>query len=303
MDKVSRMLLFVDVVNCRSYTKAADKRHITRSVISKQISKLETEVGARLFHRTTRSLSLTEIGRVVYHQALKFREHLEETEILVERYQQTVQGLLRITCPSHFGILHVQPVVCRFMQDYPDVQIELSFENRYTDIVAEGIDLAVRITHPQDSNLIALKLADNPVKMVASPEYLNQYQEPQQMEDLKRHRCIVYAAEGVLVDHWQYYENETVRTVQVNPIYLANDGNLLLEATKAGMGIGLLATFMLKQALQNKELVPVLPAIQLAPYSPIYVMYSSREHLPPKTEIFLKYLKAAIQKKPYWEVA
>ncbi|MBF0289315.1 MAG: LysR family transcriptional regulator [SAR324 cluster bacterium] len=296
------MLLFADVVNYGSYTKAANKRHISRSVVSKQISKLELELDVRLFHRTTRSLSLTEIGKIVFQQALKIRKNLEETQALLEIGQQKIQGLLRITCPSHFGFLHIQPIVYRFMKDYPDIQVELSFENRYIDIVAEGIDLAIRITHPKDSNLIALKLADNPVKMIASVDFTEQYGLPENIYDLKNHPCVVYSAEGVLVDHWQYYEGKKVQSIKVNPVFLTNDGNTLLESVKAGIGIGLLADFMLGDSIKKKELIMILPETSLVPYSPIYAMYSSREYLPPKLAVFLEYLKKFIGKPPYWKI-
>lgn len=301
MDKASRMLLFADVVNCGSYTKTAAKRHLTRSVVSKQISKLEQELEIRLFQRTTRSMSLTEVGKVIYDQALKIRGNLEETENLVDTYQSKVQGLLRITSPCHFGAMHIQPLVYQFMAAYPEIQVELSFENRYVDLAGEGVDLAIRITHPKDSNLIARKLADNHVKIVASPRYLEKYGSPQSIQDLKTHRCVVYSAEGVLVDHWQYYEKNTVNTVQVRPVYLTNDGRALLDAMKAGVGIGLLATFMIGEAFSKEELIPLLPDVRLVPYSPIYAMYPSREHLPPKTEIFLKYIKNYMAQYRDWE--
>lgn len=301
MDRASRMLLFVDVVNCGSYTKAAELRQITRSMVSKQIVRLEEELNARLFNRTTRSLSLTEIGDMVYRQALKLRDHMDDTDALVASYQDRVSGQLRISSASHFGPLHVQPVVNKFMKDYPEVRVELHLDNRFVNIVAEGYDLAIRITPLRDSNLIARKLSDNNVVIVASSEYIEQKGKPVSMTDLIQHNCVVYSAEGVIIDQWHYIENGQPKSVRVNPIYRTNDGNTLIDAIIQGVGIGLIPTFMIGSYFENKQLIPILTDIELTPYSPIYAMYHSREYLPPKIQLFLKYLTEYIGNPAFWD--
>lgn len=301
MDKAGRMLLFVDVVNCGSYTKAAELKQITRSMVSKQIFKLEEELNSRLFNRTTRNLSLTEIGELVYRQALKLKEQLDDTDAMVASYQNRVFGQLRISAATHFGPLHIQPVVNRFMADYPEVKVELHLDNRFVNIVAENYDLAVRITRLKDSNLIARKLSDNNVVLVASPDYLRKHGSPEKITDLALADCVVYAAEGVVVDEWAYKENGENRSVKVNSVFRTNDGNILIGAIKAGIGIGLIPTFMIGENFKAKKLVPVLNQVELIPYSPVYAMYPSRQYLPLKTQIFLDYLKNYIGNPAFWD--
>lgn len=201
MDTASRLILLADVVDCGSFSSAADRRAVTRSLVSKQIARLEQDLGVRLVHRTTRSLGLTDAGRAIYQHACSLRNQLQETDALVASLRDEVSGELRISSTTHFGRLHVLPVVQKLISDHPALQVELRLEDRYVDIVGERYDVAVRIAEPDDSSLVARKLADNPFLMVASPAYLERQGTPRSIEDLNDHHFVVYAGDNGTVDH------------------------------------------------------------------------------------------------------
>ena len=287
MDTASRLILFADVIDSGSFSKAADRRAVNRSLVSKQIAKLEGHLGVRLLHRTTRSLSLTDAGRAIYQHACSLRDQLMETDALVASLRDDVSGELRISSTTHFGRLHVLPVVKTLTEDHPGLTVDLRLEDRYVDIVGERYDVAVRITEPDDSSLVARKLADNPFGMVASPTYLEQHGTPQTVEDLSDHRFVVYAGDNGVMDRWTYRNGSEIKTFVVNARIKVNDGYALLKSAQDGMGIALTASFVSCDALKQGALVPVLPKLPLMPFSPIYIMYPSRSHVPKKTRLFI----------------
>ncbi len=300
MDTASRLILFADVIDCGSFSKAANRRSVNRSQISKQITRLEEQLGIRLLHRTTRSISLTDAGRAIYQHARSLRDQLMETDALVESLREEISGELRISSSTHFGRLHVMPVIKTLLEDFPRLTIELRLEDRYVDIVGERYDAAVRFTEPDDSSLVARKLSDNPFVMVASPAYLEQYGTPQTVDDLAYHRFVIYAGDKGTVNSWAYYDNSEVKTFAVDAHVKVNDGYALLTAAQDGMGIALTATFVSCEALREESLVQVLPDLALKPYSPIYIMYPSRSHVPKKTRLFIDRMVDYVGKPAFW---
>ena len=198
-----------------------------------------------------------------------------------------VSGELRISSATQFGRVHVLPVVETLIEDYPGLTVELRLEDRYVDIVGERYDVAIRITEPDDSSLVARKLADNPFVMVASPTYLERYGTPQTVEDLNQHRFVIYGCNNDTKDSWAYRDGSEIKTFTVNGRIKVNDGYALLKSAQNGIGIALTATFVSSDALKDGSLVQVMPDLQLMPFSPIYVMYPSRSHLPNKTRLFI----------------
>lgn len=290
MDKSGRLMLFVAAVQAGSFSRAAAKLKITRSVFSKQIARLEQELGSRLINRTTRSFNLTEVGQLVYQEALKVRATLDDIDNLVDSHQAGVSGRLKISCVSHFGRSHLQQVIYQFMADHPAVSVEFSLTDRMVDIIKEGVDLAVRITEPQDSTLIVRKLVENKVILVASPDYLERYGTPGTPDELSEHRCVAYGNTVYSTGQWRYLEGDTIRTVDISPVFIVNDGNCMLDAVKAGTGIGVLARFVVGDELEKGEIIEVLPDVRLPPFSSVYVAYPARHYLPAKTRVFLDYL-------------
>lgn len=295
MDQAERLLLLADVVEAGSFRKAAERRQVTRSMVSKQIRRLEEEWNTRLLQRTTRTLSLTEIGREVYEQALLLRSRMEEIRALVEEHQQEVRGELRITCAAHFGRWAVQPVALQLLREYPALRIDLQLNDRFVDIVSERFDIGIRIGRPEDSTLISRKLQENPVCLVASPSFVEQWGLPSSLEEIGNYPCVVYASPTVVVEQWSFVVRGETRTLRVPSNFRVNDGVALLDAVLAGGGIGLLPVFLAEECLQRGTLLPVLPSLETVPYAPIYAVYPSRQHLPPKTRVFLDRLKEHLQ--------
>ncbi len=290
MDKASRLVLFADVIDSGSFSTAAKHRNVNRSLVSKQIANLEEELGVRLLHRTTRSLSLTDAGHAIFEHARSIRHQLLETDALVDSIREGVSGELRISSTTHFGRLHVMPVIKSLVDEYSGLNIDLRLEDRYVDIVGERFDVAVRVTEPVDSSLVARKLTDNPLIMVASPEYLQQYGFPQSIDDLASHRFVVYAGVNGAISSWAYHKGSEIINFDMNVKIKANDGYALLKSALDGSAISLLPWYVSSNELEDGRLVQVLPEIKLETFSPIYVMYPSRQHVPKKTRLFIDYM-------------
>jgi len=300
MDKASRLVLFADVIDSGSFSRAAKNRNVNRSLVSKQIANLEEELGIRLLHRTTRSLSLTDAGFSVFEHARTLRHQLLETDALVDSIREGVNGELRISSTTHFGRLHVMPVIKMLVDEYPGLNIDLRLEDRYVDIVGERFDVAVRVTEPVDSSLVARKLTDNPMMMVASPEYLKQHGIPETIDDLANHRFVVYAGENGAISSWAYHQGSEIINFDMNVKIKANEGYALLKAALDGLAISLLPRFVSCNQLSDGRLIQILPAIKLEMFSPIYVMYPSRRHVPKKTRLFIDYMVNYIRRQNFY---
>lgn len=287
MDNASRLILFADVIDCGSFSKAASRREVNRSMVSKQISQLEDHLGVRLLNRTTRSLSLTDAGRSIYKHASCLRNQLVETNALVASLREDVMGELRISSTTHFGRRHVMKVIKSMVEDYPELKIDLRLEDRYVDIVAERFDVAIRITSPDDSSLIARKLTNNKLTMIASPNYLKKYGTPTSIDDLSQHRFVVYAGDSGVLDSWAYYAGSEIKNVTVDVHTKVNDGYALLKSAQNGIGIGLTLLSECSEELNEGSIVEVLPNIQFKAFSSTYIMYPSRSHMPKKTRLFI----------------
>ncbi len=300
MDKASRLVLFADVIDSGSFSSAAKNRGVNRSLVSKQIANLEEELGLRLLHRTTRSLSMTDAGHSVFEHARSVRHQLLETDALVDSIREGVNGELRISSTTHFGRLHVMPVIKLLVNEYPGLNIDLRLEDRYVDIVGERFDVAVRVTDPVDSSLVARKLTDNPLILVASPCYLEKFGCPQTIEDLNQHRFAVYAGENGPISSWAYHKGSEIVNFEMNVKLKANDGYALLRSALDGLGISLLPRFVSCNELAAGQLVQVLPEVKLETFSPIYVMYPSRRHVPKKTRLFIDYMVNYIREQKFY---
>ncbi|MCW9047186.1 MAG: LysR family transcriptional regulator [Gammaproteobacteria bacterium] len=300
MDAASRLVLFADVIDSGSFSKAASRRNVNRSMVSKQIALLEEQLGVRLLNRTTRSLSLTDAGHSIYHHANSLRNQLLETDALVASLREDVSGELRISSTTHFGRLHVMPVIKKLVEDYPELRIDLRLEDRYVDIVGERYDVAIRITSPVDSSLIARKLTNNKLVMVASPDYLKKRGTPQNIEDLSNHSFVVYAGENGVMNNWAYYEGSEIKNYSVNVHTKVNDGTALLQTAKNGLCIGLTLFSECFNELQNGSLVQVIPEVKFKAFSSTYIMYPSRSHVPQKTRLFIDRMIAYVAQQAFY---
>ncbi|WP_077339979.1 LysR family transcriptional regulator [Pseudocolwellia agarivorans] len=302
MDTTSRLLMLLDVIERGSFAKSAASRNIDRSVISKQISRLEEELGVRLLNRTTRSFSLTAAGAEMVKKAEQLRELLGETVRLAENYHQEPRGVLKITSSTILGRRFIQPVINDFQKRFPQVEIELHLDDQLVDVVAEGFDLAFRMGEPKDSSLIARKIARNRLVLLASPEFIETYGMPTSIEELGDYPAASYWSQSIRVESIRYYnDNNEICELKTKSTFRANDGEVLLMKALSGTAYVLVPTFVIENEVKDGLLIPLLTDVKLVDYSPMYAMYPHRD-LPVRTRLFFDAVKDHLGKEtPIWE--
>ncbi|HIJ61306.1 MAG TPA: LysR family transcriptional regulator [Rhodospirillaceae bacterium] len=301
MDRLDSMEAFVRVAEIGSFSGAAHRLGISKSVISRQISALETRLGARLFHRTTRSLSLTEVGLAYLERCQRILSDIEEADGSVSALQATPRGRLRVNAPMSFAIHHLAPLVPSFLERYPEVDLDMEMNDRYVNLIEEGFDLAIRIGRLEDSSLIARQLAPSRLVLCASPDYLRHHGRPETPDDLATHCCLTYSAR-TLASEWRFQDSRGKRwTVEIKGRLRANNGDLLREAALAGIGLVRLPTFLCGRDLQAGRLVSLLTE-----YVPqdmaIHAVYPHNRHLSPKVRAFVDFLAGEFGPRPHWDL-
>ncbi|MBP2299318.1 LysR family transcriptional regulator [Azospirillum picis] len=301
MDRLDDMLAFIKVVDTKSFTAAADRLNLSKSVVSRRIGELENRLGARLLNRTTRKLSLTEVGQAYYERCTRILADLEEAEQAVADLHAAPRGRLRLNAPVSFGILHLAPAVAEFLERYPAIEIDMDLNDRYVDLIDEGYDMAIRIGRLRDSSLIARRLAPARMALCASPAYLKAHGIPQTPEDLTQHRCLIYT-NVPSPDLWQFTVDGELRNIRVSGPVRVNNGDLLREAAVAGLGFVILPTFLCGEALSRGELVSVLHHAVRSDLS-VNAVYPQNRHLSPKVRVFVDFLVQRFGTRPYWDCA
>jgi DNA-binding transcriptional LysR family regulator len=292
------MAIFAAVVEAKSFSAAARQLGISKSVVSKQVSRLEDRLGARLLHRTTRRLSLTEEGAAFFSHCERILQEAEEAELKVSRLGQQPRGLLRISAPMSFGLHHVAPAIPEFMAQYPDVQLDLTLDDRFVDLVEDGYDAAVRIGRMADSTLIARKLAVSKNVTVAAPDYLARFGEPKTPAELTEHNCFHYT--HLDAPRWVFEGPDGRHTVKIGGNLQANNGEVLVAAAEAGKGIVVTPTFIAWEAIRKGGLRIILKDYKPAP-SVVQVVYPHRRHLAPKVRVLVDFLARRFESGPYWD--
>jgi DNA-binding transcriptional LysR family regulator len=297
MDNLSGMAVFAQVVEARSFTGAARRLGMSKAAVSKQVSRLEERLGARLLNRTTRRLSLTEVGAAFYERCARIVAEAEEAELAVTQLNETPRGTLRVDVPVDFGIQYLAPLLPPFMLANPELKVDMSFNDRFVDLVDEGHDLAVRIGQLPDSSLIARKLAESGSVICAAPDYWNSHGRPSHPSDLVNHNCFAYSylATG---NEWRLKGPEGDVAVRVSGSLAANNGNLLRQAAVAGLGVVATPIFMACDDLRGGRLEPVLRDYD-PPKRGIHAVYPHNRHLSAKVRAFVDYLVEALNPTPW----
>jgi DNA-binding transcriptional LysR family regulator len=297
MDNLSSMAVFAQVVEARSFTGAARRLGMSKAAVSKQVSRLEERLGARLLNRTTRRLSLTEIGAGFYERCARIVAEAEEAELAVTRLNETPRGTLRVDVPVNFGMQYLAPLLPPFMLAHRELKVDMSFNDRFVDLVDEGHDLAVRIGQLPDSSLIARKLAESGSVICAAPEYWNKHGRPSHPSELAEHNCFAYSylATG---NEWRLKGPEGEVAVRVSGSLTANNGDVLRQAAVAGLGVIASPTFMVCDDLRDGRLEPVLRDYE-PPNRGIYAVYPHNRHLSAKVRVFVDYLVEALASPPW----
>jgi DNA-binding transcriptional LysR family regulator len=301
MDRLDTMEAFVRVADSHSFSEAARRLRLSKSVVSRQVSALEAQLGARLFHRTTRSLSLTEVGQTYYERCSRILADIEEANLSVSNLQAAPRGKLRINAPMSFGVLHLAPMLPRFLDHYPQIDIDMAMNDRFVSLIDEGFDVAVRIGKLEDSSLIARYLA--PVRKIvcASPSYLERRGVPETPADLADHCCLNYS-NLASPDEWSFVTRDGQRwPVEVRGRLRVNNGDTLREAALGGSGIATLPSFIVGRDLQAGTLVSLL-ADYVPQDLPMHAVYPHNRHLSPKVRAFVDFLVEQIGPRPYWDL-
>jgi DNA-binding transcriptional LysR family regulator len=299
MDRLAAMESFVRVVARGRFTAAAEDLRLSRAMVSKHIQNLEEHLGARLLNRTTRKVSLTEVGRVYHERCAQILADITETESAVGALQAKPRGRLRVNAPVSFGTLHLAALVVDYMAAYPEVTVELTLNDRIVDLIEEGYDLAVRIARLADSSLIARRLAAGRAVVCASPVYLEQHGRPQHPNDLVNHNCLGYSY-GLAGGEWRFDGPEGPASVRVQGNLEANNGDALRAAALRGAGVALLPSFIVGADLAAERLVPLLPGYRVPEFA-IHVVYPPGRHLSAKVRSFVDFLVPRCGERPAWD--
>ena len=288
MDRALEMQVFCAVVDKGSFVGAAEPLVMSKAAISRYVSCLEERLGARLLHRTTRRLSLTEEGRQFYNQAKEILAMMEEAEESVSSVAPEANGVLRVNAPVSFGILHLGPVWVDFMRAYPKVELDISLNDRLVDLVEEGFDVAVRIARMENSSLVGRRLASTRMCLCASPSYLASHAPIRTLADLTKHGVVAYTHFSGGSD-WVFEGPNGRESVRTRSIIRCNNGDTCRSITLAGGGVSLQPSFMVAEDIRNGELVEVLSEYKSVELG-IYAVYPSRKHLAPKVRVLINFL-------------
>ncbi len=283
---------FSAIVSAGSISAAATRLGCGKSVISRQLARLEADLGARLIQRTTRKLTLTEVGKVVLLEAQQIDRALSNVAQISGQFQQEVRGPLRVACPRPLGQRHLVPLITEFTRLHPLVEVTLLVEDRMSDLIAEQIDVAIRVAQLEDSTLVARKLADNPRVLVAAPAYLARAGVPLVPEDLAHHDCLLWTRENRVYDEWPLSMDGTTTLVRVQGRIRINDGMALVATACSGAGVTLLDRLLVEPELASGALVELLPAYRLPAGPPLYAVYPARQWLALNTATFVEFLLA-----------
>lgn len=299
MDRVQGLQLFIRVVETGSFSKASADMGLTQPTATKHVAALEARLGARLLYRSTRGVTPTEVGALYYDKCKRIAQELEEADNLALLLQSRVGGQLRISTSVAFGRRVMTPLVLRFMREHPDLSVDLSFDDRYVNLVEQGVDVALRMGRLADSTLGARFLGLNPWLLAASPAYLQAHGAPDSAEAVAAHPCLVYSSvQGD--ERWSFtLPDGRIQTVPVKGPLRSNNLSAVLSACRAGMGLAVLPHYVARVSLNEGALVPVLPTLSL-PSQELHAVYPSPKLLPGKVQVFVNWLQAQLGER-WWE--
>ncbi|MBW8721922.1 MAG: LysR family transcriptional regulator [Polaromonas sp.] len=301
MDRLRAFEVFATVVGRGSFTRAADALDTSPANVTRYINELEAHLGTRLLNRSSRKLSLTESGEALYERSKSILEEVADAEALASSATLQPRGRLRINAPVSFGIRQLAPLWPRFMQSYPDVELDIALSDRVVDIVEEGYDMAIRISRAGPATHAARKLATSRNIVCAAPAYLKSHGTPQVPADLAAHRCLGYTY-AATANEWHFVDQEArEHVVRVNYVMLANNGDTAREAALAGQGVIWQPAFLVGEDLRAGHLVPLLPGYRL-PDTDVLAVYPSRRHLSAKVRVMVDFLVEAFRTAPAWYV-
>ena len=289
--------LFVRVANTLNISAAGKEMGLSPAAASAKLNKLEAFLGARLIHRTTRQISLTEDGKLFLPHAEELLAGAEVAKASVGSGTIEPKGKLRVTAPASFGRMHLLPALPHFLKSHPGLNVDLRLSDAIEDMVEGGFDIAIRDAALADSSLVARKLARDTRIAVAAPQYIEQYGEPTHPNDLANHACVSLAG----VESWAFQCDQGIQRIKVPNRLVVDNGEAVRDACIGGIGITITSTWCSYEALQSQQLVQVLKDYPLYSESALWAVYPSSRLLAPKTRAFIDFFSSYFGERPYWE--
>ena len=296
MTSIVDLEIFARVVTAGSMSAAGRELDLSPAVVSKRISHLETRLGTRLFHRTTRQLQLSEAGRGFYERVVQILATVQEAEAFVSSGHERAAGVLKLTAPTAFSRMHIAPYLGKFLKQYPELHVEIIATDHMMDIVREGIDVAIRIAELDDSSLVAKKLAPCRRTFCASPAYLREHGTPKTLAELSSHKVLVENNAS-----WRLHGPEGFVSIKLQSDIRTNSSEIVHQALISGCGIGFRSTWQIRDEILAKTLVPILPQYREAPGVAIFAVYPDKQFVPARLRVFVDFMAATIGTVPYWD--
>jgi DNA-binding transcriptional LysR family regulator len=293
MDKFNSMQMFVRVAETGSFTQVANQLGIARSVVTRQISALENQIGVKLMTRSTRSLTLTTAGAAYLEKCRVILNMVDSAESGLQEENSVPRGRLRLGLPLNFGLQRLMPLLLDFAQLHGQLEFVLDFNDRRSKLIEEGIDLAIRITNYLEPGDIVRKIGTSRLLTVASPQYLAMHSIPSHPQDLVHHACLEYS-QDLQSSHWIFKIAEGQQQVAVRPRLAANNGEALLQAAARGLGIARSPEFMAMPYIEKNLVQTVLDEYEAEPLG-IYAVLPSNRYIPHRVSVLIDFLAKALQ--------
>ncbi|MFC5371014.1 LysR family transcriptional regulator [Brevundimonas faecalis] len=295
MDRIDLFRIFSRVVECSSFTRAADTLGVPRSSVSAAVQELEERVGARLLHRTTRKVAPTQDGIAFYERCQQVIADVEETENLFRQNAAQPSGRLRIDVPGRIGRLVIAPALPGFLDRYPDIEVDLGVTDRAVNLVEDSIDCVLRVGPLSDSSLIARHIGELPLINVASPAYLQRCGTPKSPADLTDHHAVNYASpSNGRIEPWEWVDDGAVRSLPMRGRVTVNSAEAYIACCLAGLGLIQIPAYDVRRHLDAGELIEVMTTHR-AQAMPMTLLYPHRQHLSRRLQVFADWLEAVLR--------
>jgi LysR family transcriptional regulator, regulator for bpeEF and oprC len=295
LDRIDLFRIFTRVVECTSFTRAADMLGMPRSSVSSAVAELEDRVGARLLHRTTRKVAPTRDGAAFYERCLRVIADVEEAEGLFRQSGAKPSGTLRIDVPGRIGRLILAPALPDFLDAYPDIDVSLGVTDRAVNLIEDSVDCVLRVGPLSDSGLIARPIGKLPLINVASPGYLARHGVPETPGDLANHRAVNYASPSTgRVEPWEWLGDGEFHALPMRGRVTVNSAEAYIACCLAGLGLIQIPAYDVRHHLERGELVEVMPAYRAEPL-PMTLLYPHRQHLARRVQVFADWLEELLK--------
>ncbi|WP_299793852.1 LysR family transcriptional regulator [uncultured Shewanella sp.] len=301
LELLEPIAIFTHVARAGSFSSAARKLGISKSKVSTQVADLEHKLGVQLIQRTTRSLSLTEAGQLLYTQGEELLRDADQAIASVHNLNDATRGVLKVGISQSFGTMHIIPALPEFMTTHPELELQVSLLDHKVDVVSEGLDLLLTMSEQLPLGMVARPLMKCQFLLAASPEYIKLHGQPDRPEQLVDHNCLVYQGEWHEHSVWQFKKGDDYCEIGVSGNFRVDNAPALKSAAVSGLGVVYLASYLLEDEVAKGTLVPLLQDWQLTHHLPLQAVYPRRKHLAPKVSAFIDFIKGHIGSPPYWD--